>query len=152
MRFVLSGLALSLVVVACSSSSSSTGLIGVRTQEGNGVGDSGSSTASDSNATEPPDSGEEEASVSTGDTNEAGSDVVTGRGGVGICAQCTVQQCLPQLQACDSPCLGALQVFNDCYGKSTQGSATCGAAFAQQGAREATLWACLQQKCPVDCS
>jgi hypothetical protein len=76
------------------------------------------------------------------------------RGSVGGCASCTAQRCMTKLQACGAApgCVDALKAFNDCYGRSTTGSAACGAELAKSGPAAAALWACLEAKCAAECS
>jgi hypothetical protein len=138
-RLFAAALAFPFFAVACSSSSN-TGPSAPRQDP-----------ASVTQPTQPDDAGGgEDAAVAA----DGGSDARAGRGGVGVCASCTAQKCMKELQACGGSqgCLGALKEFNDCYGASSNGSAACGADFAKQSAQAKALWDCLMRSCPDDCS
>jgi hypothetical protein len=74
--------------------------------------------------------------------------------GVGPCAGCTANKCLPQLQACagSQACTNALVDFNNCFGAQTDGTnGTCGATFAKADSASSALWKCDESKCPGEC-
>lgn len=140
-RSLAAALAFPLAVLACSSSAT----------ESSGTGAPQPAPTSTTQPTQPDDAGGTEDAALAAD---AGGDAAIGKGGVGVCASCTAQKCMRELQACGGSqgCLNALKDFNDCYGASSNGSAACGAEFAKQSAQARALWDCLMRSCPADCS
>jgi hypothetical protein len=73
--------------------------------------------------------------------------------GVNVCASCTAQRCGPELLACanSQPCTNGLVAFNDCFGQSPDGGASCGATFASSDAAAMAIWTCMASSCKVEC-
>ncbi len=85
--------------------------------------------------------------------SDAPSDVVTAtdsQPNEGLCASCTANKCLNELQACggSQTCTNDLVTFNDCLSAD---QSNCGTSFAAGGSAQASLWACLASQCASVC-